>query len=165
VTFVTTNSCPLHLHSLYSRIYIQQTSLMHCQWNTDTRQTDAFPDPIRNGLVQQLDYADCKALSVGPAEAQNCTVTKAAAVQRETVSWWRTADHRRQLKVENAKNSNNNDEVQTGFNLTPGSPGFNPDWKNRDSGCKFPPEMQPESLLLNLNRPNLPQNPTTAPEI
>jgi len=24
----------------------------------------------------------------------------------------------------------------------PGSPGFNPDWNNRDTGCKFPPKVQ-----------------------
>jgi len=27
--------------------------------------------------------------------------------------------------------------------LTPGSAGFNTDWKNRDPGCKFPSKVQP----------------------
>jgi len=32
------------------------------------------------------------------------------------------------------------------FDLTPGSPGFNPGWKNRDPGCKFPAKVQPGSF-------------------
>jgi len=40
-------------------------------------------------------------------------------------------------------------------------PGFNPMFKNRDYGSKFPPKVQLGSLVLNVNRLKLlPQNPT-----
>jgi len=43
---------------------------------------------------------------------------------------------------------------------------FNPDWKNSDSGCKFPPKVQLWSLTRNLNHFNLPPcNPTLASEM
>jgi len=50
-----------------------------------------------------------------------------------------------------------------GFHLTPG---FKPDYKNRVPACKFPPKVQPGSLILNLNRFNLlRRNSAAAPEI
>jgi len=33
-------------------------------------------------------------------------------------------------------------------------PGFNPDWKNRDPGCKFPPKVQPSHLSAQFHKTN-----------
>jgi len=40
-------------------------------------------------------------------------------------------------------------------------PGFNPDGKDRNPGCKFPPKVQPGSFIVNLNGLNLPSESDT----